>query len=482
MEKKDLMTDMQKMDGMSTEKCESLNFYTYLCQNIGSEKVVRIRRLVYCIPDMSQKYNRMVIASGSKGEGLDLKGGDEDILNIDPFFKVYESETEVNVLDLWKVPLLMKTEETQPCFTQLRLLNHPIEYKCFKNMWQKSQRGCMLSSEQYKLFRMSVIPINFAKMTYIHGPCLTDMFDRYDIAGCLKCDKWILQVQPWQGINCFASSETLRDYQRQSFNITEALTSGTVRIAQKTYSCLPFIMNLDFANMKNILYYFLHHSRTGLSKGLLALYSSKACLFTPDTSKYLFSSVNKRQYLKYKYDISHLLIGVHSDSVSGWLTFASFFYVHKHYFASLSVINHVLQKISDEKFLAGPTKSEFTFIQKHGLNLMKKEKLYTVLKALRMEVLFFNIGSSIIPQELQLEVTHLPSMYHPIPFAYFLSFLCYYHLQDNTSCRHYLQQLTTTIFKFYTQCTYCTTLNMCGIAHQLMGDTHIAKLYFQKTC
>ncbi|VDI02775.1 Hypothetical predicted protein [Mytilus galloprovincialis] len=61
------------MARISTEKYESLNFYKYLCQKIGSEEVVRIRRFVLCIPDMSQTLNRKTISSGSKGEGLNLK-------------------------------------------------------------------------------------------------------------------------------------------------------------------------------------------------------------------------------------------------------------------------------------------------------------------------------------------------------------------------------------------------------------------------
>lgn len=120
-----------------TEKYESLNFYKYLCLKIGSEEVVRIRRFVLCIPDMSQTLNRKTISSGSKGEGLNLKGSDTDTMQIDPFFKVYESEKEV-IYDLWRIPLIMNTEDTQPCFTQLRLLNHPIAYQFFKNMWQTS--------------------------------------------------------------------------------------------------------------------------------------------------------------------------------------------------------------------------------------------------------------------------------------------------------------------------------------------------------
>ncbi|CAC5367697.1 unnamed protein product [Mytilus coruscus] len=74
---------------MSTEKHESLKFYKYLCQKIGSEEVVRMRRLALCISDMSQ-YREDRIASGSKGEGLYMKGSDFDIMGNDSTIKVYE--------------------------------------------------------------------------------------------------------------------------------------------------------------------------------------------------------------------------------------------------------------------------------------------------------------------------------------------------------------------------------------------------------
>ncbi|XP_071150338.1 cyclic GMP-AMP synthase-like receptor [Mytilus edulis] len=131
-----------------------------------------------------------VIQSGSKAEGLNLKGSDLDLMSITPTFKVYQSETEV-VRDGLTVPLIINTEDSQPCFTQLRLLDH---HQIFKNMWEKNNLGYMLSSEQYKLVYLSLLPTGSWK---IHGPCLSDMQGRLDLAFCLKCDRWIFQAEPW---------------------------------------------------------------------------------------------------------------------------------------------------------------------------------------------------------------------------------------------------------------------------------------------
>ncbi|CAC5372325.1 unnamed protein product [Mytilus coruscus] len=217
------------MEGKTIEKHDSLKFYHYLCQQIGSEEVVRIRKLVLVINDIGQKYNK--ITSGSKGEGLDLKGSDLNIMFIDGNFKVYESESE---------------------------------------------------SQEY-------------------------------------------------GIESHKNKQTL----------------------------------------------------------------------------------------------SH--------------------------------------------------------IQKYVLSLMEKEKIHTIIKSLTIYPFGFCKESSIVPQELQLEVSMIYSFFHTLSFAHFLNFLCYYHLHDLSSCRQSLQRLE----QVQQRLSHCgikvfipetrNTVILCGIARQLMGDTFIAR-------
>ncbi|CAG2223686.1 unnamed protein product [Mytilus edulis] len=322
------------MERISTDnsKCESLKFYTYLCQNIGSDELAKIRRLAFTILDLGQSFGHKTITSGSKGEGLDMKGSDLDVMSINPFFKVYESEKDV-VLDGLTIPLVMVTDATQPCFTQLCRLNHHRVYNgwdlTFKllPLWQKHPLGYMLSSEQYKLFIMSLAGLKLAerklpRLVKTHGPCLTSFDDQLD------------------------------------------------------------------------------------------------------------------------------------------------------------------NKYTDEKIFTGSglTKYELTFIQKHVLNLMKTEKLYSVLRSLRIETLTFGPKSSIIPQELQLDVTRMRTCYYPLPFAYFLGFLCNYHLQDIPSSRRYLQQLILTKKTIVFMLIYlkANTTIICGVAHQLIGEAYFAKISFQE--
>ncbi|CAC5372336.1 unnamed protein product [Mytilus coruscus] len=346
---------MLKMARKSIETSESVNFYKYLCQQIGSEEVVRIRRLAYVISDIGQISK--TITSGSIGEGLDLEGSDLDVMWMDNCFKVYESETEVKDPDSG-IPLIMYTGETQPCFTQLCYLSREnIIYKnvpmTIPDMFQKTHLRYVLSSELYKLDVLTNQTVSLIAKNF-HGPCISYLDDTFDLARCIKCDKWISQANPWnlygQGIDCFASTETLKDYQSQSDTITESLISRNVRFSKKlmiTFDIIRSHGRID--RFSRLLYGFLHHSRTDLSRSLFALQLSAAFMIAPEATKEHYKPGNKHHYLSYKRDLSHLMIGLQSDAVSGLLKLASFFYAQKNFFASLTVISYILQKYTAEK-------------------------------------------------------------------------------------------------------------------------------------
>ncbi|XP_076100945.1 uncharacterized protein LOC143070586 [Mytilus galloprovincialis] len=191
---------------MAESRRESLLFYKYLCNKIGTKVDVRTRRLSFIICDMhNHPYKRSMlklfpqISSGSKAEGLDLSGSDVDIMLIDNRFEVYESERKV--VQGRKVVLIMDTEDTPHCFSKLRLLT---DYNCaydisgrFKRFLHFEGSKCLLSSELYKMHNLNIIRQDAPKFDTIHGPCISDPNERYDFAHCLKCAKWISQAQPW---------------------------------------------------------------------------------------------------------------------------------------------------------------------------------------------------------------------------------------------------------------------------------------------
>ncbi|CAC5423062.1 unnamed protein product [Mytilus coruscus] len=378
---------------MSADNSLSFHIYKYLCQKIGSEEDVKAMRFAYIIDDLAIQcgtFNKII--SGSKGEGLQLKGSDHDVMCIDPFFKVYESNEDVVPHSGQCIPLAMDTEDTYPCFTQLRLLNnHELIFIPTERI-NNTFLGRKLSSELYKLFRMEDMSNTVGKgltSTYkVHGPCITNLTGTYDFAWCLKCDQWISEAQSWI--------------------IRPRITWPSPDLISKIISC---------------------------------------------------------------------------DAVSGWLLLASFFYVHENYLLSLDIINHALRKCTNEKMY--PWHIGLNQTQEYLLQLMKQTELCTLSKAITIKYPNVYNNSPVCPTELQLNVTKQAIPFHPMIFAYFLSFLCYYHLTKRRSCKQSLPQLrqeiikhfTTNLCNLYSEPLFITCL---GIAHQMLGETHIARQCFRE--
>lgn len=189
---------------MFKDKNKSLPFYNYLCQKIGSIKAVKLRRIIYTINDMALIGIKGMhhITSGSKGEGLDIKGSDLDIMYIDTLFKVYESEIDI-VLSSPGIILVMDTENTPPCFTQLRLYRDLNLHSFLEKQMKNTFLGVKFSSELYKLYQYtknnsSVFPMTGIS-TIVHGPCISPESESHDLAFCLKCDRWVSEAQQWVG-------------------------------------------------------------------------------------------------------------------------------------------------------------------------------------------------------------------------------------------------------------------------------------------
>ncbi|CAG2208136.1 unnamed protein product [Mytilus edulis] len=201
----------------------------------------------------------------------------------------------------------------------------------------------------------------------------------------------------------------------------------------------------------------------------------------PQKSQNQPGSNNKNKYYKYKRDRSNLLIGTNSDAVSGWIVLASFFYVHENYLLSLDIINHALRKCTSEKIY--PWQVCLNQNQEYLLYLLKQRELCTILKTITVKCPKFHQNSPISAQELQLNEFEQVLNLHPMIFAHFLSFLCYYHLHEQRSCKQsllQLRQITMQLLTTYRSLTFHDTLSfIClGIAHQMIGDKYSARQCF----
>ncbi|XP_063418811.1 uncharacterized protein LOC134701600 [Mytilus trossulus] len=293
-----------------------------------------------------------------------------------------------------------------------------------------------------------------------------------------------------QGINSFAFSETLQDYQNQCNEITESLLSKNIGCSQNFMPTYIHILNSGkVGRFSRLLYKCLHHLPTRISKGLFALQISAAFKVVPTTTHQSYSSTNKHRYLIYKNDLSHLLIGLHSDAITGLLMLASFFYVAGNYLATLTVLTYTTGKFTDDTIYLRVLINSCYLpdnIKQHVVKLMNKESLPTILRLLTTRCFEIDHKSAIAPKELQEDVSRDCTIFHPLPYVHFLRFLCCYHLHDIISSRESLKQLelvNRTILESCSFVSYPDSLNtviMCGIAYQLLGDIHTARRAFQE--
>ncbi|CAC5412896.1 unnamed protein product [Mytilus coruscus] len=173
--------------------------------------------------------------------------------------------------------------------------------------------------------------------------------------------------------------------------------------------------------------------------------------------------------------------------------------------ASILLIDYVFSKYTDEKLEApNGVWLGFNRNQQLMLNSTKHENLITVLKAFTIQDVRFISNSQMIPFEMQQVIMMNDNrIIHPRPFAHFLSFLCYYHLRDLTSCRRSMYQLnqivkdcnsvqisrvgSTVQLKYLQDSKHLNlidlvyTVKFLGISHQMIGEpvSGLARKYSQ---
>ncbi|CAC5407090.1 NIM1 [Mytilus coruscus] len=173
------------------DKNISLQFYKYLCDIVGSKEVVRTRRYIFTAKDIVESNNSVtLVSSGSKAEGLDLKGSDYDQMIHPNVIRVYESLKDVQY-DQSKLLLVMETNDTKPGFTKLKTVNKLYLDIDMIHDW------CETMGEETYISSKRCREQNLKDGMIIHGPCQSLPDGEYDQAICLRCEEWITPAQQW---------------------------------------------------------------------------------------------------------------------------------------------------------------------------------------------------------------------------------------------------------------------------------------------
>ena len=190
---------------------------------------------------------------------------------------------------------------------------------------------------------------------------------------------------------------------------------------------------------------------------------------------------NKDQYKQYRKRLSYLIQNIHHDAVSGWLMLASFYYQMKQYDASLYIIYYALSKCTPEKVYYQMNLSDWQY-ELIKTRTVERLGITNILKLLFAKCVVFTTPSTLIPEELVLEVVNDLCILPPVVYSFFLLFLCHFRLNNVNQWNHSLRVLQLTISENHfiaNNMQRSDSYNCLGVAYRLIGEHTLAEHAFR---
>lgn len=214
------------------------------------------------------------------------------------------------------------------------------------------------------------------------------------------------------------------------------------------------------------------------------LLKSESSKFIIGVCKYHFAKINQhvaqllpspftmnKTYMIHNCYHKYLQDGLKTDAVSGWLLYASFYYVIGQYNVTLRLIHYVLSRCDPTMLYLGMGIYTETNINIYRQNIHSTMTLNDRMKIATRDCVMYLKDSSLIPEELKLTQGDLAIFVPPIIMSHFLRFLCYHHLVDIPNRQHALRDLKLTVDgKKYTVHSQLSNLRMLGICYELSGE------------
>ncbi|VDI63745.1 Hypothetical predicted protein [Mytilus galloprovincialis] len=190
---------------------------------------------------------------------------------------------------------------------------------------------------------------------------------------------------------------------------------------------------------------------------------------------------SKKNYVSRKSIHRHLQEGTKTDAVSGWILYASFYYVCKQYKTALKIIDYVMSRCTpDMLFLNVASYSETTKKQykqktsRINMTLNEKMRLATTRNTQ------YETRSSLIPQELQ-DLVKFEGLTVPSTImSLCLRFLSFFHLNNTESAQNALKCLQLAVENVRITKYRSVSLTIVGICNELLGDNKEAEDWYDE--
>ncbi|CAC5383823.1 pepT [Mytilus coruscus] len=141
----------------------------------------------------------------------------------------------------------------------------------------------------------------------------------------------------------------------------------------------------------------------------------------------------------------HLLDGTKTDAVSGWLLYASFYYVAGQFDVTLRLTDYVLSRCLPDMVLTGCVYYNAESINNYRNHVHSTMTLNDKMRIATVRHVMYLQHSSLIPRELQLEVKDQVILMPPTVLCHCLRFLCYHLLGDISNTQQALHDLYLTV-------------------------------------
>ena len=278
--------------------------------------------------------------------------------------------------------------------------------------------------------------------------------------------------------------ERLRNGEREVFTVNTLFNSKVVlhepcvKLELFIYKVIEHYDRVDIENCYSLLRFIkslvMSHSIRILSEMCIHYYVKTSQMIV---QKLPFPTTNKPNVHVIRRYHKHLHDGTKSDAVTGWVLYASFYYVLGQYNTTLKIIDHVLSRCTPDMIMLDMTNYKTDDIKYYKQNVgCSKITLNEKIRLATVSNVWYVKQSTLIPLELKLEVQDHDFNVSPVVMSHCLRFLCYHHLHNIFDRQHSLRDLYLTIKEkyFVTKTKLSNSLIILGVCNEIVGDKKTA--------
>ncbi|VDI14242.1 Hypothetical predicted protein [Mytilus galloprovincialis] len=164
--------------------------------------------------------------------------------------------------------------------------------------------------------------------------------------------------------------------------------------------------------------------------------------------------------------------GKRKDAVTGWMFYASFYYVTGQYNVTLRLTEYALSKCLPDMLLIH--KVNYTEADKDSYrhNVHYLMTLNDKMKTVVGDQVVYIQHSALIPQELELEVEYSEFIIPPFIMSHCPRFLCYHHIGDSYNRQQALCDLG--VDQYLHRNVASNTFTLVGVCCEINGDKDAA--------